>query len=154
MLFRLQFIHTSHTSHTKWSHFQFEKQVQVMGVSNHSTGEWTGMVEWIMELTISLHSVRPQKGLFYHGYIRVQCWINQLRGPLCMCVFNGKLTLNSRLGYGISHCVLVLFLSVRPQKNFLLQVRLPTMYQMPLLKLIEYSCDLWPFRLWGGLFRS
>jgi len=49
-----------------------------MGVFNHSTGEWTGMVEWIMELTISLHSVRAQKGLFYHRYIRVQCWINQL----------------------------------------------------------------------------
>ena len=59
-----------------------------------------------------------------------------------MCVSNGKFTLNSALDYGISHCVLVLFLSVRPQKNFLLQVRLPTMYKMPLLKLIEYSCDL------------
>jgi len=35
-----------------------------------------------------------------------------------MCVSNGKLTLNSGLDYGISHCVLVLFLSVRPQKIF------------------------------------
>ena len=26
-----------------------------MGVSNHWTGEWTGMVEWIMELTISYY---------------------------------------------------------------------------------------------------
>jgi len=45
-----------------------------MGVSNHWTGEWTGMVGWIMELTIPhcfFHSVRPEKSLLLQLQARV-----------------------------------------------------------------------------------